>query len=86
MFLKQVKAKDKKYLYLCAYTVRDNFPSVAILYSFGRVEMAVKNFHDWKENFHLFPNELKEMGCNQNDLKNWIKQIEKKMGGKAIGL
>jgi hypothetical protein len=74
MFLKNVKSKGKVYIYLCAYNNLDQ--DKKILFSFGRIDKAKKDLHNWKNDFSQFPLVLSELGCTRGDLIEWIKTIE----------
>ena len=76
MFLRQVKAKGNRYLYLCCYYSDELVTDRKILYSFGRTENALNKMQNWSKDFTLFPNELKALGCEKEDLDDWIRTLK----------
>lgn len=74
MFLKSVKSKGNVYIYLCAYSSLDQ--DKKILFSFGRIDKAIRSMRQWKNNFRELPEELSKMGCCREDLLDWIRTLE----------
>jgi hypothetical protein len=72
MYLKSVKSKGNIYIYLCAYNNQEQDKKT--LFSFGRVDKAIKKMYEWKEN--KLPVDLIEIGCCREDLFVWIKKIK----------
>jgi hypothetical protein len=77
LFLSTIKSKGNYYIYLYSYAVRqDRFRTAKTVYRFGRKEMAIKKMHHWRNNFEEFPEDLLALGCNINDLEDWIRTLE----------
>lgn len=76
MFLRQVKSKGNRYLYLCCYDSNEYLSdNKKKLYSFGRTEKALIQMKKWSRDFSTFPIELKEIGCKKEDLEEWIRTL-----------
>lgn len=72
MYLKSVKSKGNIYIYLCAYNNQEQ--DKKILFSFGRIDKAIKNMYEWKKS--ELPVDLIEIGCCREELFNWIKKVK----------
>jgi hypothetical protein len=77
MFLKNVNSKGNVYIYLCAYNHEDQ--DKKILFSFGRVDKALRSMYEWKDDFCEFPSDLSKIGCTRNDLIDWIRKLESRI-------
>ncbi|MGG3805838.1 hypothetical protein [Metabacillus fastidiosus] len=77
MFLSGLKVKNTYYIYLTAYNARDPYGSrKKTLYKFGRLDEAVLKMYYWRDNFSNFPYVLVELGCTEDDLREWINTLE----------
>lgn len=77
MFLSKVKSNGNHYLYLSRYDSKEHYViKRKTIYKFGRLEFAIKNMYEWREDFKKFPLELLELGCVKSDLEGWIKTME----------
>lgn len=78
MYLSQVKSNGKRYIYLCAYDGSQEYSTrrERRVYAFGEARQALKKMRRWKRKFYEFPQELKELGCSEQDLNDWITTIE----------
>jgi hypothetical protein len=80
LFLSTVKAKGNYYIYLCGYSRerKGNHYSknVETLFRFGRKELAIRKMYSWRRDFNSFPVELQNVGCEREDLEDWIKTLE----------
>lgn len=79
MYLEKVKSKGNYYVYLKQYdrTVTYSHDKRVYLYSFGRIDKALNKMYEWKKDSSRFPGELLEIGCGIDDVKQWIKRLEK---------
>lgn len=77
LYLQRSKSKGNDYLYLRNYSNREHYSSNRVtVFSFGRVEVALKNMYKWRADFSEFPIELRELGCGINELEVWIQSLE----------
>lgn len=77
MYLERVKAKGRYYLYLRKYKVRRYYESnKKTIYGFGRIDNALTQMYEWRNNFTKFPQELIDRGCTYDDLLEWIDTLE----------
>lgn len=77
LFLERVTSKGNCYLYLRQYSVREHYHNNKItVFSFGRIERALKTMYSWNKDFQTFPQELIEIGCSKEDLQRWIETLE----------
>ncbi|MBM4765453.1 hypothetical protein [Bacillus sp. B15-48] len=77
MYLERVNSKGRQYLYLKCYQTREYYSNNKItVYSFGRIDTALKKMYSWKKDFSYFPKELKNAGCKKEDLESWIETLE----------
>jgi hypothetical protein len=72
MYLKSVKSKGNIYIYLCAYNNQEQ--DKKILFSFGRIDKAIKNMYEWEKS--ELPVDLIEIGCSREELFTWIKKVK----------
>ena len=79
-FLAKDKGKGNTYIYLRkSERVNKNGKSQVVktnLFSFGRVDKALGNMYEWRDDFDKFPAELKELGYDFEDLMEWILTLE----------
>lgn len=72
-----MKSKEVYYLYLKQYEVRPYYSNNKVtIYSFGRIENALKDMISWRKDFTTFPHELKKNGCTKKELDLWIETLE----------
>ncbi|MFB6732588.1 hypothetical protein ACFCVW_29730 [Bacillus mobilis] len=87
-FLKFVLAKEMRYVYLAVAEKKNKRVNTTILYKFGRIEKALENMYEMRDNFEgCFPSELKEKGYDWEDINDWILSIEtgySKHGNKLV--
>jgi len=82
MYLSTTTAKGKKYVYLIkGVGTKDNEYGDLVcikeyLYGFGRNDKAIKKMREWKDHFEMFPSKLKELGCTEENLLDWIRTLE----------
>lgn len=77
-FLTRVHANGATYLYLREYATRRNVINNSVtIYRFGRIDNALKKMHKWKQDINKFPEQLKRRGFEKEDLKAWIKRVER---------
>lgn len=77
-YLTQVKVKDKRYVYLTEYIGAQKYITKRErnVYSFGILQKALFKMRMWEKMPELFPQDLKVMGYDTNDLIEWIKTLE----------
>lgn len=80
-YLSKVKSKGKTYIYIrVSERYKDDSGKSIVrkrnIFSFGCMPKALDNMYYWRDNPEMFPDELKEMGYNLNDLYEWILTIE----------
>ncbi|MGG5253537.1 hypothetical protein ACQYAD_08580 [Neobacillus sp. SM06] len=78
-YLSQVRAGGKQYIYLTEYCGNQAFSTKTEkhIFSFGSSDVALVKMKRWDRKFDKeFPNQLKEAGYSQVDLKEWIKTLE----------
>lgn len=78
MYLERAKSRGNTYLYLKKYRRQPEpfYSNKISVFSFGRIENALKQMRDWEKDFENFPNELLQLGCDLDDLQAWIKTLE----------
>ncbi|EOP32812.1 MULTISPECIES: hypothetical protein [Bacillus] len=70
------KKHGRTYVYLVRATYKNQKKKNIPLFSFGRLEDALNNMYDWRDNFDLFPVLLSELGYSWEDLHEWILTLE----------
>lgn len=72
MYLEKSKAKGNVYLYLKEYDRKIKYGAKKrTLYRFGRLEEAREDILRWKKDIRSLPDELKQIGCTQDDIRRW---------------
>ncbi|MFC4323677.1 hypothetical protein [Litchfieldia salsa] len=90
-YLSQVKSNGKQYIYLTEYIGNQKYSTKKEhhVYAFGEVRMALIRMRRWRRKFSSeFPEELKSLGYNADDLKVWIETIQtgKTSNGRKFGV
>lgn len=81
MFLQSIQSRGKQYIYLLTYeNSQQRHQGKKIIYRFGRSNIAIEKMNQWQHDFKQFPDELKMLGCNQNDLEQWLSYVITKTG------
>jgi hypothetical protein len=70
------KKHGRTYVYLVRATYKNKTKKNIPLFSFGRLEDALNNMYDWRNNFDIFPVLLSELGYSWEDLHEWILTLE----------
>ena|SRR5690625_5152041 len=60
-------------------TTGDRVVKKELLFSFGNYETSLENMRFWRENPAEFPEKLKKLGYDLNDLDDWILTLETKV-------
>lgn len=76
-YLSQVKVKGKRYIYLKEYQGKKNGKiTEPRIYAFGHRSIALQRMKEWQKDFSTFPEYLKKLGYDENDLQDWINTLE----------
>ncbi|WP_324664704.1 hypothetical protein [Bacillus cereus] len=70
------KKNGRTYVYLVRATYKHQKKKNIPLFSFGRLEDALNNLYDWREDFEQFPSILTDLGFTWEDLNDWILTLE----------
>lgn len=86
MYLSQVRAKGKIYVYLSMYCGEQELTSKREknVYAFGEIEDALYKMYYWQMHPNMIPTDLIELGCKLENIKNWISKLEKIIDKRAI--
>ncbi|MDF9504987.1 hypothetical protein P5808_27810 [Bacillus cereus] len=85
-YLKFKKSKGNYYVYLVKSVRESGVKKDITLYKFGRLETALENMFEWRNEFELFPKELLEMGYTWEDLHEWVTTLETGYSPRGIKL
>lgn len=70
------KKNGRTYVYLVRAIYKNQKKKNIPLFSFGRLEDALNNLYDWREDFEQFPPILTDLGFTWEDLHDWILTLE----------
>ncbi|MDY7965284.1 hypothetical protein [Bacillus thuringiensis] len=70
------KKHGRTYVYLVRAIYKNQKKKNIPLFSFGRLEDALNNLYDWREDFEQFPPILTDLGFTWEDLHDWILTLE----------
>lgn len=82
-YLSKNKSKGITYIYLRKSEREKDLVKKKNLYSFGRMPQALEDMYTWREQPEKFPEKLKELGYNLEDLQEWILTLETKITSKG---
>ena len=86
-FLKFVRAKGNLYVYLAKGVKENGKKKTITIFGFGKMPLALEKLYSWRNEYEMFPQELKDMGYDWNDIHDWVLSIEtgdSKMGRKLM--
>ena len=80
-FLSFVKSRCENYVYITEYGGQYDYSTSRAsrknhIYALGKHADAIFTLQAWDLNFEHFPNELKEKGYCEKDIKKWIKDLK----------
>lgn len=85
-YLTTVKANGKRYVYLTEYVGEQAHTEKKEkrIYSFGPLDDVLYKMYFWKLNYPEFPQDLRNLGFGYEDIKKWIRELEKMKNRKKI--